>query len=230
MHPHLGELQVALQSHKTNIDSRRNVTTVELNFIQQDDINLLNVDFHSLLVETIKKAKQSVVFSTVNIINTDINKQQTIFDISKNINRTINESNLSSTLTESINNVPVITQSINPITLTFNAQHTAISAASAKIGKKYHSTLDLTKDAKHINQIFNTPAISNSSLSNDFYNLKATLARYLIETNQDLPKLKQHSTNTPLPSDLLRHQLGESVDDFNTSIHPLFNEQASYVS
>ena len=231
VHPYLGELSVALETHSTNIDTKRNQVIIELNFIQQDSVNLLSVDFHSLLLETIKIIKQKTVLSTISTINNSQNKQETILDISINLDNTITESNLSDTLSQLVDKQPIDTQSKNQTTLTFFEQNTAIAVASNRVGTKYQSVTDLKNDSSNIFSTFNKPNITNSPISNEFYNLRSVLARYLLETNPNLPRLKQYKANTHLPSDLLKQQLGDSVDEFNTSIHPLFNDESiTYVS
>ena len=226
MHPYLGELMVALKTHSTNIDTKRNQTTIELNFIQQDDVNLLSVDFHSLLLETIGLTKQATVLSTVTAINNSQNKQQTILDMSTAIGGSVVSTDLNRSLGHILDTEPVIIKSTNPITITFNQQHTAIAIANNKIKKQYRSTNDLTNDATYIINVFNQPNITNSPIANEFYNLLSVLARYLLETNPNLPRLKQHLANAKLPSDVLKQQFGDSVDEFNTNTHPLFNDES----
>lgn len=231
LHPYYGELSVALDTHSTNIDTKHSQVTTTLNFIQQDDVKLTSIDFHSTLLASIELTKAAIIIQTVTNINKLTNPIITIREFTNKIDININANNINQSLLKVLDDdAPTIT-STNPTINTFNQQHIAIRVANDKIGKKYKSITHITNDATHIIATFNNPIITKTQIANEFYNLKADLSRYLIETNQNLPKLKIHQANVELPSNILQQQFGNSVDEFNTSIHPLFSdENTTYVS
>lgn len=231
MHPDYGELAVGFDTFSTGVNTKRNMVQTNLNFLQDDDVNLLSVDFESLLIETIKQTTEQVINSTVNAITTSNNKFETILGFKKHINNDITLDNMNVIITRSLESIPIVFTSSNPITQTFNQQHQALFVATNSKGKKYKSTSELTTDASSINQIFNNPLITNSDIANEFYHLKSVIARQLIDNNTNLPKIKTHIVNAQVPADKLKHLLGSEVDNLSTSIHPLFSDnEVKYVS
>lgn len=232
MHPHLGELNVALESHKTSIDTRKSQVNVTLNFIQQDEVNLLTEDFYSLLLDKISTTKTNIVINTAKLITSSDNTQQAILDIANSYKQSnLNESNLSSTLATLLNTKAPNISSSYAITTAFNSQHKVIDLTNSKMGRHYLTTKDFLTDSNLIIDAFEKKEITNSAIANDFYDLKFTLAKYLLDVNKNLPKLKQHTFNTELPSYALKQRLGSSTDDFNHNMHPLFSDpKVNYVS
>ena len=231
IHPDYGELSVGFDTFSTRVDTKRNMVVTSLNFLQNNNINLLSVDFNSLLVEIIKQTTERVISSTVNAINTSSNKFETIVDFKEHINSGITLDNLEVSISQSLESTPLVLTSSNKITQTFNQQHQALFTAKNSKGKKYKSTDQLTTDASSINQIFNNPLITSSDIANELYHLKSVVARQLIDNNANLPKIKTYIINAQVPADKLKHLLGSEVDDLNTSIHPLFSDnEVKYVS
>jgi hypothetical protein len=230
MHPDYGELNVGFDTFSTGVNTKRNMVITRLNFLEDNRFNFLSIDLRSLLFETIKQTSQQVVSSTLNSIIKSTDKFGTIIDFKNHIDSNISIDNIDSTLTSRLDAVPSSISSTNPITRTFNQQHHALFTASDFADKKYNSIDVFKNDAANINYTFNDPLITNSSSANDFYNLKSILARQLISNNTNLPKIKIHSANVQIPTEQLKHQLGDEVGDLNSPIHPLFNDnEVKYV-
>lgn len=231
IHPDYGELSVGFDTFSTGVDTKRNMVITRLNFLQDSETNLFNIDFERLLYDTIDQALTTTINATLEDITKSPNVFATILDFQNHVNPTITPINIESILTNHLKGQPATMNSKNLITQTFDQQHQALFVAKTEIGKKYNTIAEFVNNGKNINEIFNNPLITNSAIANDFYHLKSVVARQLMDNNINLPQVKTYAINSPVPNTKLSHQLGDEVANLNNPIHPLFgDDNINYVS
>ena len=137
MHPDYGELAVGFDTFSTGVNTKRNMVVTKLNFLQDNNVNLLSVDYEGLLLETIAQARQ-VINSTVSAITTSDDKFEAIVDFQRHINSDITLDNMDLILGSHLESAPLTFSSNNLITQTFNQQHQALFVATNSIDKLKH--------------------------------------------------------------------------------------------